>query len=272
MGFPDRWQGWMTECIKTAELSILINGSPSKPFKMQKGLRQGDPLSPFLFNLAGEVLNLIIQKATRRGLWEGVAMRNGSWKITHLQYADDTLLFCPVKVEYLLNVRKTLIAFELLSGLKVNFFKSFLYCLNTDSVRVDELARQLCCKVGEIPFTYLGLPVGANGRGKNLWGPCVEKMEKNLASWKGKMLSIGWRLTLIKASLANLPIYFMSLFPMPVGVAEKIVNIQRKFFWGGGDKVAKSMCLVNFEIVQSPKEMGGAECRECPCKKSGSFV
>lgn len=78
-----------------AAASILVNGSPTIPFKLQRGLRQGDPLSPFLFDLVVENLSLLIQKSTAMNLWEGVGVSSGSVKITHLQYADDTILFLP---------------------------------------------------------------------------------------------------------------------------------------------------------------------------------
>lgn len=88
------------------------------------------------------------------------------------------------------------------------------------------------------------------------WEPLIEKMRKKLATWKGKLLSIGGRLTLLKASISNLPIYFMSLYPMPQGVIDKITKIQRNFLWSRGmDK--RSLALVKWELVQLPKKMGG---------------
>ena len=75
MGFPNQWLVWIKSCINSASASILINGSPSPPIKLQKGLRQGDPLSLFLFNIAVEVLHLMIEKATSMQLWEYRSVR-----------------------------------------------------------------------------------------------------------------------------------------------------------------------------------------------------
>lgn len=121
MGFPLTWRKWIRSCTTSVGVSILINGSPMTSFKLHRDLRQGDPLSPFLFDLVIETLSLLIQRASKLQLWKGVEVGNGGLKLTHLQYADDTILFCPPNMDYLLNIKKTLILFHLCSGLQVNF-------------------------------------------------------------------------------------------------------------------------------------------------------
>lgn len=134
MKFPKVWCKWIMECVSTASASILVNGSPSKPFRLQRGLRQGDPLSPFLFVLVAEALDQLIKKATFLNMWKGVSIYQSDLTITHLQYADDTLIFCEAKLESLINVKKMLILFHLASGLQVNFHKSSLIGINTSSL------------------------------------------------------------------------------------------------------------------------------------------
>ena len=162
MGFPTQWRKWIGACVMSASASILINGSPTTPFKLHRGLRQGDPLSPFLFDLAVETLSLIIQKASNLKLWEGIEVCKGGMKVTHLQYADDTILFCPPRLEYLLNIKMVLILFQMASGLQVNFHKSSLLGVHTDEIWLQNTADALLCKKGSLPFTYLGLPIGGN--------------------------------------------------------------------------------------------------------------
>lgn len=99
MNFPPLWRVWIQTCIMSAWTSVLVNGSPSRPFKLQRGLRQGDPISPFLFNLVAESLNLFIQKAVSIQLWDCVEACHMGPKITHLQFADDTMIFCPPREE-----------------------------------------------------------------------------------------------------------------------------------------------------------------------------
>lgn len=83
----------------TALALIIINGSPCPPFKLHRGLRQGDPLSPFLFNLVVEALNLLTEKGIKKNLWDGIAMRENGIVISHLQYVDDMIIFYPSKLE-----------------------------------------------------------------------------------------------------------------------------------------------------------------------------
>lgn len=178
-----------------------------------------------------ETLNLLIQKAVTLNLWEGIDVGDGGSTLTHLQYADDTILFYPPNIEYLLNIKKALILFQLASGSQVHFHKSPLIGIHIEDNWLQKTADCLLYKIGHLPFTYLGLPIGVNSSPLKFWNLIIEHMNKRLATWKGKLLSIAGQLTLIKASLSSLLLYFMSLFPMPKGVIDKINKIQRQFLW-----------------------------------------
>jgi hypothetical protein len=94
---------------------------------------------------------------------------------------------------------------------------------------LEELADILGCKTSTLPMKYLGLPLGASFKLKNIWNPIVEKLERRLAGWKRLYLSKGGQLTLIKSTLSNLPTYFLSPFPIPIAMAKRIDKIQRNF-------------------------------------------
>lgn len=256
MGFPMQWRKWIRACTISAAASILINGTPTTPFKLHRGLRQGDPLSPFLFDFVVETLSLVIQKATNMRLWKGVEVGNDSLILTHLQYADDTILFCPQKLDYLLNIKKTLILFHLSSGLKVNFHKTSMIGIHIKNDWLKEAAEHLQCNIGCLPFTYLGLPIGGNSSQSNIWEPIVKRMSNKLATWRGKLLSFGGRITLIKSSLSSLPIYFMSLFPVPKSIIERLTKIQRQFLWCGFSG-KKPFTLAPWKLLELPKCLGG---------------
>lgn len=83
------------------------------------------------------------------------------------------------------------------------------------------------------PLEYLGLPLGGNHRSRSFWDPVVERAEKRLARWKRSYISVGRRIMLIKVALANIPMYYMSLFKMFVYIAKKIEQLQRNFLWKG---------------------------------------
>lgn len=91
MGFNDKWRSWIRECLSSAAVSVLINGCPTEEFSISRGLRQGDPLSPFLFLIAAEGLNMIFKEACELGLYEGYKV--GGLNLSHLQFVDDTLIF-----------------------------------------------------------------------------------------------------------------------------------------------------------------------------------
>ena len=114
--------------------------------------------------------------------------------------------------------------FQATSGLKINLGKSELVPMG-NVPDVEGLAAVLGCKVAELPIIYLGLPLGSSFKDQTIWNVIIEKTEKRLAGWKRMYLSKGGRLTLIKSTLSNLPTYYLSLFPIPVGVAHRIEKI-----------------------------------------------
>jgi len=93
MGFPPLWRKWINECVGTTKASVLVNGSPTDEFPLGRGLRQGDPLSPFLFLLAAEGFHVLMESLSRNNLFSGYQVgRNAETFVTHLQFADDTLI------------------------------------------------------------------------------------------------------------------------------------------------------------------------------------
>ncbi|WMV09233.1 hypothetical protein MTR67_002618 [Solanum verrucosum] len=224
MGFGAKWVNWVKFCISTVKFSILVNGGPEGFFNAQRGIRQGDPMSPFLFILAMEGLNSVVKVAITNGWIRGfeVAKNNNQrMEITHLQYADDTLIFCGAEEEQLKYLRVILILFEAISGLHINWRKSHIYPIN-HVPDMELLAIILGGEVGNLPTIYLGMPLGAKSNSKGIWDSVLEKCEKKLTGWKSQYLSLGGRLTLINAVLDALPTYMLSLFPIPPGVIQRL--------------------------------------------------
>lgn len=129
--------------------------------------------------------------------------------VTHLQFADDTLIFCAAKEEQVQNLVAIIRFFEAVSGLKVNLFKSEVIGISVEGHILHCLVDLMGCEVGSLPTTYLGLPLCIGNASKSLWSPVVEQIEQNLALWRAKYLSLGGKLTLIKSALANIPIYYL---------------------------------------------------------------
>lgn len=254
-GFPNKWIAWIKECISTATLSVLVNGSPTKEFAMEKGIRQGDPLSPFLFIIAAAGLNLLFQKAKDAGLIKGVQF-NQNFSLTHLQFVDDTIVVSNGEVAEVENIKRILRCFEVMSGLRINYHKSTVSGVGMTEEESMHLASILKCKTQSLPIKYLGLPLGVSPRLKSSWKPVIDKFKQKLSSWKNKFLSFGGRVTLIKSVLNSLPIYYLSLFRIPEGVVKEINSIQSKFLWGDSS-LKKKIHLVNWEKVSMSRERGG---------------
>jgi hypothetical protein len=107
-------------------MSVLINGSPTEEINIQRDLKQGDPLAPFLFLLVAEGLGGIFRRAIGRNRFRGFRVGGSEVTVSHLQYADDTLCVGEASIENLWALKAILRGFEMSSGLKVNFWKSCL--------------------------------------------------------------------------------------------------------------------------------------------------
>lgn len=123
--------------------------------------------------------------------------------------------------------------FQLISELKVSLSKSSLVGVSCSEGVVRSMASIMHCKLGKLPLTYLGLPIGARARSTTLWKPVIERAEGKLSNWNKRYLSLGGRITLIKACLSNLPIYYISLCRMPKFIEAKLDRIKRVFLWEG---------------------------------------
>ena len=181
-----------------------------------------------------EALGRMLDKAIHEGHMLGFSVGNlegRSMVVSHLLFADDTLIFCEADLDQILILRMILIRFEAMSGLKINLGKSEFVPVGVVH-NIDLFLVVLGCKQGSFPMKYLGLPLGAKFKNKSIWNPILEKMEKRLAGWKRLYSSKGGRVTLIKSTLSNLPTYFLSLFPIPASVANRIETLQRNFLWG----------------------------------------
>ena len=144
---------------------MLVNGCPIDEFPMERGLRQGDPLSPFLFLLEAEGFNVLMLSFMEEDLFHGYEVgRDNSMRLSHLQFVDDTLIIGQKSWLNVRSIRAVLLILEQMSGLKVNFHKSMLTGINVSESWLSEAARVLHCRVGAFLFLYLGLPIGGDPR------------------------------------------------------------------------------------------------------------
>ena len=190
MGFNASWRKWMTACISSNSISVLVNGSPTGEFVAQKGIKQGDPLAPFLFLIAAEGLTGLTKRGEEVGALSGFKVSN-HLSISLLQFADDTLFLCDGSESSVWCLKAILRSFELVSGLKINFAKSNVIGLNIDDFMLNGISSFLACNVDELPFKFLGVPVGGNPRREGIWKDVIDSVKARLSQWRSLKLSMG---------------------------------------------------------------------------------
>nr|KYP67311.1 hypothetical protein KK1_013638 [Cajanus cajan] len=164
MGFPSKWRMWIQECLSTARVSVLLNGSPSSEFGVGRGLRQGDPLAPFLFLIVAEGFHALMAKAVEFQVFVGYEAGQEAVLVSHLQYADDTLVIGEASLQNIWAIKAIFQLFKVVAGLKVNFHKSKLYGINVDRELLDGMTLFLNCTVGSNSChlhlaQFVGLPI-----------------------------------------------------------------------------------------------------------------
>ncbi|KAL5555361.1 hypothetical protein UlMin_037597 [Ulmus minor] len=153
----------------------MINGKPRGRFGASRGLRQGDPLSPFLFILVADILGRVMDKAVSIGEVKGFKVGREEVVVSHLQFADDTIFLLDSEQINIQKVHTILNFFSICSGLKINMNKSSLAGIHMEDEEVMALAAVVGCEKGSWPIKYLGLPLGGNPNSTEFWNPVVEK-------------------------------------------------------------------------------------------------
>ncbi|GMJ03629.1 hypothetical protein HRI_004032100 [Hibiscus trionum] len=180
---------------------------------MCKGLRQGNPLSLFFLSFLLKPYICCYKKAVQAKAFEGITIIEQYDPITHLQFADDTILFVRPEEEHLRNVKRIPRCFEVSSRLSINFKRTCLIGINVEDECLNQLAKLCGFKKGKLPFNYLGIPLGVDSRKVTTWDPAVDKVRLKLAGWKCRSLAFARRVILINSVLSTLPLYFRSQNP-----------------------------------------------------------
>ena len=206
---------WVKFFIKGGNVGIKVNDQVGSYFQTKKGLRQGDPLSPILFNIVVDMLAIIVSKSKEDSKVKGVVPNLIDGGLSVLQYADNTIIFMDHDIEQAKNLKLLLCAFEQLSGLKINFQKSELFYFGDAGDHKYQYSQLFGCNIGSYPFHYLGIPMHFRKLSNKDWKAVEDRIEKRLSGWKGKLLSVGGRLVLINYVLSSLLMFMLSFFLGP---------------------------------------------------------
>ncbi|CAN6563499.1 unnamed protein product [Malus baccata var. baccata] len=257
MGFCCEWRRLVMGCVSSVNFAVLLNGQPGNKFAPSRGIRQGDPLSPYLFIILGEVLSSMIQAAVEEKRLAGIRIGVSGPVISHLFFADDTLLFLRAEEKYCRNLLAILDRFCEASGQKVNLLKSSIYFgANVPNGVAANLGSILGVPVVDDPGTYLGVPA-IWGRSKKRGLAYVKgRILGKLQGWKQCALSRAGREVLIKAVVQAIPAYPMCIFKFPAVVCQELDALVAKFWWGSHGEDRK-IHWVSKEVLGLPKDMGG---------------
>ncbi|GJZ14187.1 RNA-directed DNA polymerase, eukaryota, reverse transcriptase zinc-binding domain protein [Tanacetum coccineum] len=209
-GFGEKWCMWIQSFLRSSRGSVIVNGSPTEEFQFYKGLKQGDPLSPFLFIVVMESLHISFQRVVDVGLFKGIELAP-SLNLSHMFYADDAIFMGQWSKSNIDTIVQVLECFDHASGLHINMTKR--------------------SKVG-----------GCMSRIQT-WNETIERMAYRLSKWKLKTFSIGGRLTLLKSVLGYMPIYHMSIFKVPKKVLQRMESMRSHFFNGVVSSSKKSVWM-----------------------------
>ncbi|XP_057444610.1 uncharacterized protein LOC130736850 [Lotus japonicus] len=262
MGFPASWVSLIMKCVTSVSFSIMLNGNPQPTFEPHRGLRQGDPLSPYLFILCGEVFSALIEKSILSSDLTGLKISRHAHAISHLLFADDSVLFARARVEEALCLKKILTIYERASGQMINLDKSMLsISRNVPDNCFHELKQLLNVKAVESYDKYLGLPTIFGKSKSRIFHFVKDRVWKNLKGWKEKFLSRAGREVLIKSVVQAIPSYVMSCFILPDDLCADIDRMVSKFFWGG-DPSRQGLHWTKWETLCKSKTDGGLGFRD----------
>ena len=179
--------------------------------------------------MAVEGLSALFRKAEELNMVKGAVFGSRDVHISHLQFADDTILFLQPNVEYLVNARRILRCFELASGLRINFHKSCVVKVGKEKDNEENWALKFRCLKANLPISYLGLTLGGKPSTKIFWQKLIQRIENCLALWKKIFLNKGGRLVLIKASVTPIIEYTMQCCKLPSRICDRIDKLIRDF-------------------------------------------
>ncbi|CAL8992016.1 unnamed protein product [Prunus brigantina] len=204
------------QCVTTVHFQVNLNGEATSSFAPERGLRQGDPLSPYLFVLCLEKLSHLITEAVVKKAWRAVSIFRTGPKISHLCFADDLLLFAEASTRQARVMKRCLDKFCQASGQVVSFEKSQIFC----SPNVPNSLASNISSICESPLTsnlgkYLGVPLIHSRLNKATYRSVVDKVQQKLTAWKGKLLSLPGKATLIQSVTAFIPLYTMQTVRLP---------------------------------------------------------
>ncbi|WOH00018.1 hypothetical protein DCAR_0519374 [Daucus carota subsp. sativus] len=258
MGFSNKWIKWMMLCVTTVSYSISFQGSTIGTIIPKRGLRQGDPLSPYLFLLCVEGLSLGLKQAGEDNRITGCRVANSAPLVTHLLFADDSFLFFKATTAEANEVKGILNSYETYSGQAVNFQKSVIFF--SSNVRRDKQTeiKQPLGVHNDIGCTkYLGLPSLIGRFKKTVFRYLKDKVFQRIQGWSTKLLSRAGKAVMIKNVAQAIPSDTMSCFLIPKTLCQEIERLMNAYWWRSSSSASKGIRWLAWDKMCMSKKYGG---------------
>ena len=232
LGFSRGWINLIMRCVSSVSFSVVINGAVSRVIQPQRGLRQGCPLSPYLFIMCMEAFSSLLLQAEQQGLIHGLSFGK-DLRISHLLFADDSLVFTRASVADCQNLKRIFDCYSTASSQLFNFEKSSMFLSgNIQDGQASSIKDIFQLNIVSRHERYLGLPSMIGRKRSNFFNDIKLKIYNKVSSCQHKFFSCGGTEVLIKAAALAIPTYAMSIFKIPLGICDDIQRVIANFWWG----------------------------------------
>jgi hypothetical protein len=275
-GLHNHFINLIYSCVSSPCFSVIINGQPYAKFKSQRGIRQGCPLSPYLFVLAINELSIALQEAMSMNEFAGITLGPNCPSIHSLLFADDLLVCGQATSLEAIRMKSIIQEFCSRSGQIPNWSKSgIIFSKNVDINMRITIKHTFPVPDIDNNFMHLGHPLVIPGRNRNdAYNFIVDKFKSKLSSYKADKLSHAARLELIKSVFSSIPVYYMSNIIFSKKFIAKLTTIIRSFWWTGvrEETNAKSLCLKAWKDICAPRKEGGLGIRNLQAINQGLIL
>ena len=233
MGFDEGWVTLIMMCVSTVSYKVCRDGEDVGPIVPSRGLRQGDPLSPYLFIICAEGLNSLIQNLERAGLIHEVKVARSAPTVSHLFFADDCFIFFKATHNEARIMKSLLAIYGAASGQQVNYNKSVVFF----SANMDEISIHQVCGILEVSGTcnhgsYLGLPSLIGRKNSAVFRFIKKKVWQRLHDWNNKFLSKAGKEIMLKTVAQSIPNYAMNNYLLPLELCTELELMMNAYWWG----------------------------------------
>lgn len=278
LGFHRSWISMIMACVNSVQYKVRFNSMETEVFKPSRGLRQGDPLSPYLFLLVAEGLSGMLKGAEERGDIQGIRVCRQAPAISHLLFADDSLILMKADKKNADNLKNILDRYCANSGQMVSEAKcSIFFSPNTDVDMKAKVCEALNIMTESLNDKYLGLPALIGADRSDCFRHLIERVMAKTKGWKEKLLSMGGKEVLIKSIAQAVPNYAMMVFLLPKNICKGITDVISQFWWGD-DENHRRMHWKAWWKLCIPKGKGAwdsgtstASTRRCWLNKFGDY-